>query len=106
MCIRDRTYTALGAAGHSKERVDVYVDGKVLSVDDYRRFDAVGAKGIRNFETTRMEKGHREEVAAFSSAVRNGGDWPIPLWQQLQATQVALDIQAKLSVVQETNAGG
>ncbi|WP_310448984.1 bi-domain-containing oxidoreductase [Sulfuritalea sp.] len=90
------TYTSLGATGHSKERIDVYADGKVLSVDDYRRFEAVGAQGIRNFETARMEKGHREEIAAFASAIRNGGDWPIPLWQQLQATQVALDVEARL----------
>jgi hypothetical protein len=25
-----------------------------------------------------------------------GSGWPIPLWQQLQATQIALDVEAQL----------
>lgn len=87
------TYTALGGPGHSKERIDLYVDGKVLSVDDYRRFEAVGAPGLEGFETKRMEKGHREELVAFARAIQQGGEWPIPLWQQVQATQVALDVE-------------
>jgi predicted dehydrogenase/threonine dehydrogenase-like Zn-dependent dehydrogenase len=91
------TYTALGGPGHSKERIDLYVDGKVLSVDDYRRFHAVGAPGIKSFETKRIEKGHREELIAFARAIQEGGEWPIPLWQQLQATQVALDVEARLA---------
>jgi len=91
------TYTALGCPGHSKERIDLYVDGKVFSVDDYRRFEAVGAPGLKGFETRRIEKGHREELVAFARAIQQGGEWPIPLWQQLQATQVALDVEAALT---------
>ncbi len=90
------TYTALGGPGHSKERIDLYVDGKVLSVDDYHCFEAVGAPGLIGFETKRMEKGHREELPAFAQALQQGGEWPIPLWQQLQATQVALDVEMSL----------
>lgn len=92
------TYTALGGSGHSKERIDLYVDGKVLSVDDYRRLEAIGAPGLKGFETKRMEKGHREELLAFARAIQQGGEWPIPLWQQLQATQVALDVEMRLQV--------
>ena len=94
--IASLTYTSLGAGGHPKERLDVYVDGKVLSVEDYQRYTAVGAKGDRNFETKRMEKGHREEMSAFARTIREGGEWPIPLWQQVQATQIALDVDGQL----------
>jgi len=91
------TYTALGAPGHPKERVDVYVDGKVLSVDDYRRFDVVGAPGIKSFRTRRAEKGHREELMAFARSIRKGGEWPIPLWQLVQATEIALEVEQQIN---------
>ncbi len=90
------TYTALGSADHPKERLDVYVDGKVLSVEDYVSFSVAGG-GARPFTTRVSEKGHREELAAFARAVREGGDWPIPLWQQVQATRIALDVEAALA---------
>jgi predicted dehydrogenase len=90
------TYTALGATGHPKERIDVYCDGKVLSVEDYRRFDAVGAPGLKSFETKNSEKGHGEELAMFATAIRGGGEWPSPLWQQLQATAISLTVEELL----------
>lgn len=90
------TYTALGAPGHPKERIDVYCDGKVLSVEDYRRFDVAGAPELAPFATRSAAKGHREELAAFAKAIRSGGEWPIPLWQQIQATAIALAVEGKL----------
>jgi predicted dehydrogenase/threonine dehydrogenase-like Zn-dependent dehydrogenase len=90
------TYTAMGATGHPKERLDVYVDGQVLSLDDYKSFSVAGQATVNAFETKHMEKGHREELSAFAKAIQEGGDWPIPLWQQLQATRIALDVETML----------
>jgi hypothetical protein len=44
-----------------------------------------------------MEKGHREELIAFSQALKNGGEWPIPLWQLIQATEISFDIQEQIN---------
>jgi len=89
------TYTALGAKEHPKERLDVYVDGKVVSLDDYTRLTVAGAKS-RGVQTTVQDKGQKEELAAFGRAVRDGGAWPIPLWQQVQATEISLDVEGWL----------
>jgi predicted dehydrogenase/threonine dehydrogenase-like Zn-dependent dehydrogenase len=86
------TYTALGAPEHPKEQMDLFVDGKVAVLDDYRRTSVVGAK-LGAVTTKLAEKGHREELAAFAAAIRQGGEWPIPLWQQIQATEIALTVE-------------
>ena len=86
------TYTALGATEHPKERLDVYVDGKVLSLDDYRRLSVAGARA-KGVETTSAEKGQKAELVAFGEAIRDGGAWPIPLWQQVQATEISLEVE-------------
>lgn len=89
------TYTALGAVEHAKEKMDIYVDGMVISLDDYRRLEITGAKH-KPIETRVGEKGQKNELVAFARAVRGEVGWPIPLWQQLQATQISLDVERKI----------
>ncbi len=97
-------YTALGAREHPKERVEIYADGKVLTIDDYCRFAVAGARH-RGIQLKHADKGHRAELLAFAHAVRQGGDWPIPLWQQVQATEIAISVDAQISChSQETGA--
>lgn len=89
------TFTALGSREVPKERMEVFVDGKVLVLDDYRQLTVAGAS-LKGLKTPRPEKGHLEELLAFAQAVRQGGEWPIPLWQQAQATAIALRVEELL----------
>ncbi len=88
-------YTALGSPEHPKEQAEVYCDGKVYVLDDYRALRVVGApaKGV---ETKLVDKGQAAEMVAFARAVREGGEWPIPLWQQVQAMRIAFDVEDAL----------
>jgi predicted dehydrogenase len=90
------TYTALGAREHPKERLDLFVDGNVMSIDEYRTLQVVGtrAKGV---ELRKSDKGHREELVAFVDCVRRGGAWPSALWEQVQAMEIALRVEDALS---------
>lgn len=89
-------YTALGSSAHPKERIEVFADGRVLTLDDWRELTVAGARsgGLR---TRTPDKGHRDEVAEFVRAVREGGAWPIPLWQQLQAMEIAFEVERQLN---------
>ena len=89
------TYTSLGSREHPKEQLTVFVDGKVIALDDYKSLTIAGGKG-RELRTRLPEKGQKEELECFFDAIARGGDWPIPLWEQVQATRVALDIELSL----------
>ena len=89
------TYSALGEKGFPKERMDLYFDGKVIVLDDYKKLEVHGAKS-KKLESTTSEKGQLEELEAFALAIRKGGEWPIPLWQQLQASRIALAVDSKI----------
>jgi predicted dehydrogenase/threonine dehydrogenase-like Zn-dependent dehydrogenase len=86
-------YTALGSADHPKELIDVYSDGRVLQISDFKEFQAVGCKTARVNE---HDKGHAGELAAFGRAVRGDTAWPIPLWQQAQAMRIAFRVEELL----------
>jgi predicted dehydrogenase len=89
------TYTALGAKEYPKERMEVFVDGRVIELDDYRRLSVVGARQA-GVTTATTDKGQLDELRAFARAIREGGEWPIPLWQQVQATEIAFEVEAQL----------
>ena len=82
------TYTALGSKDYPKEHLEVYVDGKVMVLEDYKKLTIWGAEA-KGVETKLVDKGQKQELVAFAQAIQNGGQWPIPLWQQVQATEIA-----------------
>ncbi|MEE8206422.1 MAG: bi-domain-containing oxidoreductase [Nitrospinaceae bacterium] len=90
------TYTALGSNEFPKEQMEIFLDGKVLMLDDYKqlRIHGSNAKGVTSKLT---DKGHKRELEAFAEALEKGGEWPIPLWQQLQATEIALAVEDMLN---------
>ena len=90
------TYTALGAKDHAKERMEIFVDGTVIALDDYKSLTVSGAPR-KPFKTRLPEKGQKEELEAFARAIRQGGPSPIALWEQEQATSIALDVEGALN---------
>jgi predicted dehydrogenase/threonine dehydrogenase-like Zn-dependent dehydrogenase len=89
------TYTSLGNASYPKETMVVACDGKVLEVKDYQQLIVAGERPSAK-KAMAPDKGLRTELEAFVEAVRCGGPWPIPLWQQLQATRIANLIEAAM----------
>lgn len=89
------TYTALGDSAFPKESVDVFCDGAVYTIDDYKAFRSTNP-AIKGFETKTAEKGHEEELLAFAHAIKAGGAWPIPFWQQRQAMEIAFAVEEQI----------
>jgi predicted dehydrogenase len=84
------TYTALGHRDHPKERLEVFADNRVLSLDDYKSLTATGTRGWRS---PAQRKGHVEELEALANAVREGGPWPTSLEEQLRAMRIAFAVE-------------
>jgi len=89
------TYTSLGSKEFPKERFDIFVDGKVLVLDDYKRLEVTGAKG--GWKGMTIEKGQLEELTVLAEAFKAGGRWPISLADQLSATRVSFAVEKQLS---------
>ncbi len=75
--------------------MEVFFDEKTALLDDYRRLTIAGLRG-KNLTSKTTDKGHKQMLEVFIDAIQNRGDWPIPLWQQIQATEIALEIEKQL----------
>ena len=81
-------YTALGERGLAKEYIEVYVDGKVLVVDDFKALRLYGLEG-RGWSAPVANKGHLQTLQCFAKSMQDGENWPIPMEQLVSATRVS-----------------
>jgi len=99
------TYTSLGSKEYPKEQMEIFVDGKVIVLEDYKRLYAKGIK-TKRIELKTPDKGQKNELKAFAASIQNGGEWPIPFWQQIQTTEISIRVEEFLkSSILETRYG-
>ena len=79
-------YLANGSKSYPKELLEVFTDGRVLRMENFRRTVGYGFKGFRKFKTFRQDKGHKKEVVEFLQRAKNGGEQLIPLNQLVNVT--------------------
>ena len=89
-------YTAMGHSGYPKERLDVFGDGKVISLDDYRSLAVAGARGA-DWRSQIPEKGQLDEFKSLAACLRKNQPWPISLEEQLSATRISYQVEEALS---------
>ncbi|WP_413570363.1 bi-domain-containing oxidoreductase [Bdellovibrio sp. HCB117] len=88
------TYTSIGSKEFSKETMEVFCDGLVVQMDDFKDLKVTGGK--ISHKSNSPEKGQMEELQIFADAVSGKQDWPIPLWQQFQVTDMTFMVEDKL----------
>ncbi|HNX26426.1 MAG TPA: bi-domain-containing oxidoreductase, partial [Phycisphaerae bacterium] len=79
-------YFANGDKSYPKEMLEVFCEGKVMRLDNFRETVGYGIRGRRKFRTFRQDKGHAAEYAAFISRIRDGGPEVIPMDEQINIT--------------------
>jgi predicted dehydrogenase/threonine dehydrogenase-like Zn-dependent dehydrogenase len=85
-------YTALGAREFPKEAMEIYADGTVVVLDDYRTLEVHGGKasGLR---TMRQDKGHRAELEVFHRAATGKGPAPMTVDEMVEVTERSFAIR-------------
>jgi predicted dehydrogenase len=90
------TYTALGHRRHAKERLEIYADGQVVLLDDYKALSAPGDNRARWRSRRGPAKGHVEQLEALAESLLSGTPWPIGLDEQLDAMRIAFEVEPQL----------
>jgi len=79
-------YLANGDKSFPKERLEVFCGGGVAVLDDFRSLEMVH-DGHRTVTRKAQDKGWYNEWVAFSQAIREGGEPPIPYEQMVGVTK-------------------
>lgn len=90
------TYTALGSKQYAKEMMEIYVDGQVIMMENYKSVVVIGTKE-NGMKTKIINKGLEEELLCFAKTLKGkNSSWPNPLWQQIQAMEIAYCVEDQL----------
>ncbi len=81
-------YFANGSKSYPKERVEVYAQGKVLTIDNWRRLTGYGVKGFSKMKDD-MDKGQKTEFALLNERMQKGGDPLIPFDSIVNTTKAS-----------------
>lgn len=94
-------YFANGNKAFSKERIEVFQDGKVYQLDNFRKLQGFGGAAV-NARTFRQDKGQDGCCKAFVEALANGTPSPIPFAELMEVSRAAIAAANNLS----SNTGG
>jgi predicted dehydrogenase len=79
-------YLASGSKRFPKERVEVFSEGRVLVLDNFRSLRGYGWPGFRVMSQWHQDKGHNAEIASFFERVQMGGPSLIPFAELEEVT--------------------
>jgi predicted dehydrogenase/threonine dehydrogenase-like Zn-dependent dehydrogenase len=85
-------YFANGSKALPKERLEVFAQGRVLQLDNFRRLSGYGWPRFRRMRLWRQDKGQAACAAAFVAAVRTGAAAPIPFAEIIEVSRVTIEL--------------
>lgn len=79
-------YFSNGGRGIPKERVEVFQDGSILFLNDFRELSIFGGRKPTNKKLLLQDKGQRNEIHQFIDTIIRGKPAPIPYTQLYSTT--------------------
>jgi predicted dehydrogenase len=84
-------YFANGSKAFPKERVEVFAQGRVLQLDNFRRLAGFGWPGFTKMNLWRQDKGQKACSQAFVDAVAGSGPSPIPFAEIVEVARRTIE---------------
>lgn len=89
-------YLANGASDFPKERIEVFSNGGVLQLDNFRKIAAFGWPGFRKKNLLRQDKGQKHCANAFLQAIQEGTASPIRPEEIFEVARISIDAAEQL----------
>jgi predicted dehydrogenase len=83
-------YFANGTKAFPKERLEVFAQGRVIQLDNFRKMAGFGWPGFSKMNLWRQDKGQKACAAAFVNAVATGGASPIPFEELIEVAEATI----------------
>ncbi len=85
-------YLSNGSKSYSKERMEVFSEGGILVLDNFRRLDGYGFKGFKKMKCSSQDKGHNEQFKRFLKSIKSGGSSIISFDEVVNSTRSTLAV--------------
>lgn len=94
-------YTSLGSALHSKEKMDIYTNDTVISIDDYKNISIFGGRS-KGWESPVIQKGLLEELVSLADLVQHPSEsYDLELRNQFATSHLSFSIEQQLKIANQ-----
>jgi predicted dehydrogenase/threonine dehydrogenase-like Zn-dependent dehydrogenase len=88
-------YFSNGNKAYAKEKIDVFCDSNIYTLDNFKSLTTIDSKGRKTSDKlSRQDKGHQAEISLFVQAIENGDKFPIELSELLETSKLAIELNA------------
>ena len=91
--VANLVYTTQGDEKLSKEYLEVYSEGQVFVLDDFKSLRTYGLKA--GMKTSKQQKGLLEELQSLAVCLHQRR-WPMPLEEIINATKISLEVDKQV----------
>lgn len=81
-------YFANGNKSYSKERIEVYSQGRILVLDNFRKLEGFGFSGFSSMKK-RLDKGHKTQFQSLLNSIKKGTKPLIPFDEIVNGTKAS-----------------
>ena len=85
-------YLCNGDKAFPKERVEVFVSGKILRIENFKKLLGWGWRDFKKDSLWKQDKGQNACAASFVNSLKGDHGAPIPLNEILDITQLSIDV--------------
>jgi len=91
-------YFANGNKSFPKERLEVFCNGQILQLDNFRKLKSYGWSKFNKYNLFTQNKGQENCVSSFINSINQGGAPPIAIDELLEVTKVSIEIDNYINV--------
>ena len=85
-------YFANGSKAFPKERLEVFAQGRVLQLENFRKLTGYGWPGFRRMNLWKQDKGQKACAFKFVETIRDGGFSPISWDEIYEVSRVTIEL--------------
>lgn len=85
-------YFANGSKSWPKESIEVYSQGRVFNIDNFKTLTCEGVPGVKVVKLKAQDKGHRNQFKAYVNFLAGNTSIPIPFDQILATTNTSFAV--------------
>ena len=89
-------YFSNGSKQYAKERIEIYSQGRILVIDNFRKLSGYGFKGFSVMNTS-LDKGHKNQFEQLIKQTKEGGLSLIPFEEIINTTRASFAAIESLS---------
>ncbi len=90
-------YLANGSKSFPKERLEIFSEGRILQLDNFRKLTGFGWGGFNKIKKFQQDKGQSICSQAFVDAIKNGGEPPISFDEIVEVAEACFDVMDDLA---------